>query len=603
MPRLSSSIVVSTLVLAALLAADITSWGQEPPARGSSGMVEVRVADLLQGRATRVGQRPVSGGPIPSGSYGFSEDEDLNSGPFAPNSVSDESRSSPLLSEGNLSEVLAVLGVPEEIDTSGGEATGLIRVPASVADKVAVALARLRAQRVASVDLEFAIEILEPDGRTTLLSAREPIPVGETTVFADAREKPYLSDHDVEIAEASEIPDPIAWFQRTGTCLSVRVRPLARADAAIVEARARVAEPLDLPPIDLRHPDFGSLDRGGVGIEEACVAFRVDRGKRVEHVWTGRSGRKIRLRLKAGWRRPPADSGVGAVLWTRLASTYIHGFHRVPWTGRAANDEQDESWPEWGTVDYGEIDFDARAERALEGKVASLAVRTQSGLFVLGGEHADAARDDLASRLDRALHSAEVDIVAYEVPAGVTVDAAGKMPTGGREMLRVSGRVLPGLSACFVGSEEQNYVQDWDVEVAQAALIPDPIVMTVESGHYVNVRLLPGPGEKPKEILLDLQLLRLLGIETKVLPVKIPRGRVRIAGSSSGKGGTSSGTLLDPRTPPPERAQFVLERPTLRELRVSAALPLDANGQVRLRRGARGFLGPAREMVVLVTVK
>jgi hypothetical protein len=534
----------------------------------------------------------------------FDDDEDRGAGPFGPAAVTEAFEQAPLDS-GDLSTVLTALGVPDDVDLDleGGESMGVIRVPAQVAGKVAVALARLRAQMTRSVTLDFALEIQQKDGTMTMLSARESIPVGETTVFADAREKPYLADHDVEIAEASEIPDPIAWYQRTGASLSVRVRTIAGAGAAIVEARARVDEHLDLPPIDLKHPDFGPLDRGGVGIEELSAAFRVEPGKVSEHVWTGRAGRRVRLRLKIDWNRPRPDSGIGTVLWVPLRGVAVQGFRHVPWTGRAAGEETDEDWPGTGTVEYVEVDFDTRMSRAMEGKMADLAHETESGLLVFEGEHADAARDELVAQLSRALPAHRVEILCLDVPAGMAVDTTGKIPEGGREVLRASGTLVPHLNACFAGSEEQNFVLDWDVEVAQAALIPDPIVQKVASGHFLNVRLVPGEGEKPASVLLDLQLLRLEDIESKVMPIKIPRGRVRVTGTNTAKGGTTSGTIIDPSQPPPERAEYVLERPVLREMRVSSVLPLDKDGQAWLRRSARGILGPTRELVILVTVR
>ena len=73
--------------------------------------------------------------------------------------------------------------------------------------------------------------------------------------------------------------------------------------------------------------------------------------------------------------------------------------------------------------------------------------------------------------------------------------------------------------------------------------------------------------------------------------------------AKSGKDGVSLGPTVDPRSLPRERVDCAIEKPVVRELRIAKALELDAEGRAMLRRGARGFLGPNRELVVIVSVK
>jgi hypothetical protein len=270
----------------------------------------------------------------------------------------------------------------------------------------------------------------------------------------------------------------------------------------------------------------------------------------------------------------------------------------VPWSGRAAGSEWDEEWTPFGTVETGRIRPEPLVARSLAGRDASLDYRHSGELYVFSGSASAEVRRDLCRRLDGALTGAVVTIRMFDVAAGEPVDERA------REIASCSGPVLTGLGACFLGSEERNYLQDWDVEVAQGSLIPDPIVEKVESGHYTNVKVLTGPGDRPVEVLLDVQLLELVRIDPVDMPIKILWGRKVTTGELTGgkDPGTVSGVEVGPDVTI-ERAIYRYERPLVKEFRISSALPLDAEGSCELRRSATGFLGPGREVAVTVTAK
>ena len=62
---------------------------------------------------------------------------------------------------------------------------------------------------------------------------------------------------------------------------------------------------------------------------------------------------------------------------------------------------------------------------------------------------------------------------------------------------RLAGPLVEGESGrahVYVG-KQQSYIQDFDVEIAQAAAIGDPIVQTIRDGVILDYKILGGHGE------------------------------------------------------------------------------------------------------------
>jgi hypothetical protein len=112
----------------------------------------------------------------------------------------------------------------------------------------------------------------------------------------------------------------------------------------------------------------------------------------------------------------------------------------------------------------------------------------------------------------------------------------------------------------------------------------------LQTGDFLNLRLVEGPGGAPAAVDLDLQMALLEGFETSEIPVLVAVDR-----SGGSPSGTSAGA--------PRRAAYRVERPSVREVRVEGRYPLGPGGKVVLRRGSPAFLGSGRELVVEVTVR
>jgi hypothetical protein len=548
--------------------------------------VEISVRDLVMGAGNPTPPSATASWPVPSGgpSPAFS-------GAVPQANASRE----PAVPAEALGEILGLLsdGVPPETDLRGDR---LVARPEEAA-AVRGSLARIRAQRPAPVDLEYALEVSGEGGAwRTLLSGREPVGPGERRVFGDARDRAVLTDFDVEIASAAQVPDPIVHVQRTGASIELRVLPFPRGDSAILDVAVDVTEPLALPPIQPHHADFAPMDRAAVARDEAHLTFRAERGRASEQVWTGRGGRTVRLRVTPRWTPAPADSGPGALLWSPILSQPLYSRRFVGYCLKPAGEEADENWPVFGKSDEMHLETPDRVQARFDGKGVRWTEPTASGLVAWGGPEAAAARDSFAASLDEELRGFRVEVTAREAVAG---------GAPGRELFRASGDLVADVASVFSRAEAQGYFQDVDVEVAASASIVDPIIDVLVTGDFCNLRAVSGPDGTAAALDLDLQMSRLESMETEEVPV------VRGSGSASAplhftddKGQEKEGTVSVARSGgAADRTSYVLEKPAVREIRFEGLYRLGPDGRVVLRRAAPGFLGEGKEIVVEVTVK
>jgi len=498
----------------------------------------------------------------------------------------------------NLVEVLSSLGAADgvPIQVRGDR----LVVPASTAASVRAALARIRALRPGPIDLEYAVEA-SADGRawSPELAGREPVLPGEMRVFTVACDRAYLADFDVEIATASDISDPIMDVQRTGTTLALCLLPLPSGSSAVVDAEVRIAEPLAADPIQARHPDMAPIDRAAVTLDGARMTFRAEAGRETAHEWTGRDGRRIRLRLIPRWTPPPADAGgPGALLWSPLLTHHLVSRRQVGYRLVPAGSEADERWKPFGETTEMRLEAPDRAATRMEGRDARATDPTPGGLVAWSGADAAAGRDALAAALDEECRSFRATAVATEVAAG----AAG--PGGGREIFRASGPLLADLGACFLRAEARTFLQDADVEVATASSTVDPTLALLQTGVFCSLRVISGPDAGPASVDLDLQASRLESMGTVVLPLRRPSSRAAAGEWKDEKGKPREVTLLAPGAEADAApGSYALEMPRVREVRLAGLLPLDAEGRAVLRRTVPGFLGEGKELLVEIEVK
>lgn len=556
-------------------------------AAGDEETVEIPVGDLVSGAGLAIPPGSPRVRLFASGN-GFSEgDGELLAGRKA------------ALADDDLVRTLTALGEGE-----GGPMSvraGRLIVPAAAADRIRSCLARIRSLRPRPIDLEYAIET-SPDGKawTAALAGREPVLPGERRVFSVAEDRAYLSDFDVEIATGAQIADPIMYVLRTGTRLSVTLLPFPAGTSALVDAEAAVAEPLAADPIQAHHPDWAPLDRGATNEDGVRTTYRIEAGRESLQEWTGRGGRRMRLRLTARWEPPAVDRhGRGVLAWSPLLNPPcpLVSRRRVGYRLLPAGSEQDERWNPFGMNQEMRLEAWERASGQWEGRRVTAEDPTPTGLVVWTGEEAAFGRESLIAALDEECRSRRATIVATEVAAG----AAGA--GGGREVFRASGPLLDDLGVVFESFDARTFLQDADVEVATGATTADPMLGLLQTGIFCNLRVKAGAEGAPASVDLDLQFSRLLAMDSVALPVVRPDTRAVPGEWKDEKGKAREGALLAPAPVGGERGQYALERPRVAELRVAGLIPLGPGGKAVLRRTVPGFLPEGKELLVEIEVQ
>lgn len=565
--RTAAASVLFLLAAAAAAAQDAAK--PEPP------LETLPVGDLVRGLPFRPAPLPVSILPMETTAYGraaagcFCVPEEPDAGAL------------PLVEADDLGDLVVAMLDGEDLAVSGMEGD-FFQVPAPRAPAVREALARLRNLRPRSLALAYAIEVADSGGWKTLLAGTEPILPGVRAVFVEADEGTFLADYDVEIAQDSQLPDPIVAVRRTGASLDLRVSPLPGGRAAVVEAVARASSPLPREEAPLGYASMGALDRGAVLGAQAALLFRAEPGRESVHGWTGRDGRFLRLRTTVSWTPSGEDRGPATLLWSPLFQ--MDPPHRR-YTGHLlvpAGAEADELSARYGRAEEGgRPPVEDRVERVRGRLKEGGSVRGDAnagGLLLLGGADAAFAGREIAADMDREFSNAVVEVEARQ---------AGE---GGRILFAASGPVVAGTDVNFVSGEARHYVKDWDVEVAQGSWIPDPVVDCLQTGDYLNLRVVAGEDGSPAAVDLDLQMALFKGFESQDLPILDAMDR---------SGGSPSGTAAGS----PKWTVHRVEKPAVREVRIAGRYPLGADGTVTLRRTAPGFLGQGGEIVLVVKVK
>lgn len=465
------------------------------------------------------------------------------------------------------------------------------------ADLVRSAVARLRAQRPPRVDVEF--ELSGGADAAVVLAARERVEPGAWFTVAEVASRSMLTDFDVELAQAAEIPDPIVQVVPSGAYLRFRVLPLPNSADAVVELDCVASEPLPAAAMVPGWVGTAPLDRIRTGVDRTVVPIRVRAGEPALCEWTGRDGHPRSLRLTARWTPPAADPG--PLVWSSLLTASIGEFWFVPNDLVAAGAEEALESPRFGRAAEGVPAFGG-VDAVLGTQTTELAAAGGTGFALFRGPGAKAARDAVVAQIGEGTRATRLTIAVWDVPRGAEVRVAetpgdGTAPSGGRLVLRGSAPVLLGHNAVFVAGEASTYLQDWDVEVATASSIADPIIGSVMTGVFANVAVHPGPGGGPAsgEADLDLTIARLDAMASQEVRVPVPAGAATgtIGGDSSTQAGVTAARAR-------EMTSYFVEKPVTRSTRVRTRIGLSAAGAGSSRRTVPGLLGAGRELVVVV---
>lgn len=448
-------------------------------------------------------------------------------------------------------------------------------------EQVTTTLQRLREMLPGPIDLELTLERLTDAETALLLQGTLRFTNGETRTLADVEHRQVLRDFDVEIAQSAATANPIEHRLSYGTSIAARARPLPFRDEVVVELVARSARPIPTAPIR-PHTEFGPLDRIATRVDEAGLAFRLGRGEPTTHEWRDLDGALLRLTCRATWRSPAAPRGAEPrIVWSPLLGPPVLGFRSAR---RPPPEELVERAEVAATVEWSISEDGSDCVRCFEIGDAG------GGILVLGGDAAGARLGrTIDQRIDALLFPVDVEIDVFDVPlAAVGTDAA----TDARPLARLRGNVLAELPACFASAREQSYLDDFDVEVAQSARIPDPKTRPCEDGWFATVRVDRVEGGRLGTVNLCLQVERL--VELRQMTTRINAAVQALANVTD-----------DSRPPSVWMPQDVvtLEQPVVRTMRLVEDLELDAEGRAELVRSATGLLGPGRALVVRARIR
>ncbi len=479
------------------------------------------------------------------------------------------------LSEDSFLEVLNALKEVDDLDLQIHHSGRRVLIDTDYPELVISAVNDIRALMPPPIDVHVMLE-REVDGRVeVLVDGRHRFRGDTTTVLGSTARRQLVRDFDVEIAQSAAVANPIIGELVHGASVGIRARPMPFRDEVIVEAIARVGRPLKTEPYS-PHPAMGPLDRAAMRVDEAGFAFRVTRGSSTVHEWQDLDGATVRLTCGVDWQaRQPAGDNSGRVAITNLFGPPVLAFRSSPYF------ELEE--PEGISL----ADFvEASAGRNDDSVVHfDRGNRTGGGALVLaaGGTGPRAGRQ-LAAEFDALLQPVRVELEILDAPYDVLVKADGELPEGVRVLGRASGPALADLPVCFASAREQSYVRDFDVEVAQAARIPDPKVDAVEDGWFATLTALRGTAGKVDAIECDLWIDEL--VELRKLEVTISPRVVAATDSTP--------------TPSPylEADVITIELPEEKQLRLDTEAALDADGRFVFTRQASALLGSQRRLVV-----
>jgi hypothetical protein len=371
----------------------------------------------------------------------------------------------------SLPHVLAEVTGNDEGSLTVVRGGSLLRVPRDRADAVRAALDALRQRLPAAVHVDLQLVATAAGKTATLLERGVDGTAGAVEIVTATTETTAVVDFDVEIAQAASIANPIVHRVRSGAMVVLRPLVSPAGNAAMFEVLARVVAPLPVEPAAIAPAGLGPLDRVALRIAEHAAVVRASLGGRTELRWAGTDGTEYALAMKTTWTlSPPARPGGHDLEYVTPCGAF-QGFRTLPeWPQDAERQQLPGLLPS--------LVNDLNLVEATDSPSAKVAVDAA----------ADTVRGALGALFDASTQGPPVEIACYDVGAGDKSDKDGAPPAGSRRLAAVLAGIVDDTWSCATAYDEQSFVRDWDVEVAQAARIPDPKVSRTHDGVFLNYR-------------------------------------------------------------------------------------------------------------------
>ncbi len=491
-------------------------------------------------------------------------------------------------------------------------------------------LTKLPLGPVASAECDALLAKLErEEGGRILAGAEVSGYAGQRIMVFDGRQRSFVQDLDVEVAQNSKIPDPIVSILQDGLCFSVRALPQGSGQGVLLDLQADYSRPVGemrivkttVGPVQLPHlrearahatvtvPDAGGLLFGGAsstGKAGGRIAFltrarvtSVEPKKlttapdRVDALTRRIASRK---RLIAAYERAIAERGalfrmqlyaVNDLLFAPrdypgptigLTPSGAGGFEDAEEYEEAIEYFEPEQLVQMIRTNVAPGSWEELLTTNIEISGKNLVVTHTPGVHARIGEFLRRLRTH-ASRLI----SLDVQVIGISDADRRTLGAAGPFLDAdagrrleawvaeGRVQRMHSGRILARSNqrVALTDLEPVCYVYDYDVEIAQDASISDPLIQRIDQGLVVDARPVVAGGGS--HVVMEVRMRRLI-----------------LTGEKMAKLDTEVGTI---ETPLGEYTQ----------MGCTLSCPVGATASVGGGLTPRGAAGQTRRPLVLVT--
>jgi hypothetical protein len=430
------------------------------------------------------------------------------------------------------------------------------------AEKCSKALAALRRSLPPRVQLRAGLLLLRGSEQTDLLGETVEVVPGCARLLGSQGARRALIGYEAEIASGSSILNPVVVDCTAGVMLAVRVRMAPQGDRSVADLVLRHVDDTPMETIATGHPGCGAIDRLASRALSCCAVVELTNGAAREIRWRRGANEEYRLTLQARWALVPPQPDGDLVFYDSMATDLPAFATPTEATDEAGQPEEDDEAPSVANLDA----FAATSDYP-------------NGAWVVFGADGQRARGSAQRWFESLPQPSAVDVRFLELPAGAPVPPADA-PADASLLWAGELPVLAGQSGVVHDVRNQQFLADWDVEVAGQSRIPVPRLRHLQTGLTLDWRT-------------DGSAIELTGDVSWHLGTEVHTGPLDMAIMTASALG-NQGTL-----PPVALPQDVVAIEMPRTLRLPFAwrLPFDKDGVATARQSAPDRAG--RELVVV----
>ncbi|MCA8949491.1 MAG: hypothetical protein KDE27_08300 [Planctomycetes bacterium] len=408
---------------------------------------------------------------------------------------------------------------------------------------------------------------------------------GRLSVVSEVAQRSAVIGYNVEIAQASMICNPMISDERAGVMVALRPQLAPSGAWALLEVVARCVETDREAKIDSGHKGIGAIDRVPQRISEVGRVVLVRPGVHSVQRWSD-GEREFELALSTQWQLQPAMRVAGHDFAVYSVRGPLQGFRSV----RIAQSREDDMRGQDPEIENGWDDIEALAGPEAEWLEPPDSDEAPDGeRYVAVGRASFAAGAAVMRWFESKTAGPELAVHCYDVAAGTAWPGDGSVPDGARLLGRTELSQVEGTWSATAIRTDQSLLRDWDVEVAQSARIPRPVLERVGAGFVLNLR------RTGEVVEVEVDLARLLDTGGRSIALSAPIYTPAFHRPPSG----DTGPKDDPAVGlPPDSVR--VEHPQIAMLPFGFSVRVADQATVTRRTSAGELLGAGRELLVVV---